>query len=212
MVFKDRFDAAQKLLPYLLKYKGADSTVILAIPRGSLQIGYELSHALQLPLDIIATKKIPAPMNEEYAIGSIDPDGIPLLNGEEVARYSISNTYLDGIKKSLLTAIQKRYTYYRGEEKIPSFRDKTVILVDDGIATGYTIKAAIAYLRRNGVSKLVVAVPVSAADSAKEIKNLVDELICLSTPLFFEAVGEFYEQFPQVSDEEARQFLQRAKL
>ena len=221
MTFKDRFEAARKLAPKLEKYKNAPDTVILAIPRGSLQMGYELSGLLNLPLDIVVTKKIPAPGNEEYAIGSIGPDGEALLNKDEVRYYGIPDSYIDSVKAKLMEDIYRRYETYRKKlpaagipaktaALIPSFKDKTVILIDDGIATGFTMKAALDYLRRDGVKKIVVAVPVAAADSAQEIKNMADEFICLSVPFFFAAVGQFYESFPQVSDEEAIVYLEKA--
>lgn len=216
MIFRDRIDAARKLAPRLEKYKDAPDTLILAIPRGSLQMGYELAGLLNLPLDIVVTKKIPAPGNEEYAIGSIGPDGVALLNESEVKAYAIPDSYLKAIKKKLMEEIRRRYAIYRkslqaaGGNAIPDFGGKTVILIDDGIATGFTIKAAIGYLKREKVKRLVVAVPVSAADSAGEIKSMVDEFICLSEPFFFSAVGQFYEYFPQVSDEEAVRYLERA--
>ena len=231
MTFKDRFDAARKLAPKLNKYKNAPDTVILAIPRGSLEMGYELSGILNLPLDIVVTKKIPAPGNEEYAIGSIGPDGEALLNEDEVKAYGIPDSYLEAIKSKLMEDINRRYATYRKNltsahpadktavapeaakgpaNIIPDFAGKTVILIDDGIATGFTMKAAIQYLKRNNIKKLIVAVPVAASDSAQQIKYMVDEFICLSVPFFFAAVGQFYEYFPQVTDEQAADYLEKA--
>jgi putative phosphoribosyl transferase len=220
MNFTDRIDAAKKLIPYLSRYKNAKDTYILAIPRGSLEMGYELSKALNLPLDIVVTKKIPAPGNEEYAIGAIAPDGGTLLNNEVVQYYDVPKSYIEDVKAELIEKIQFRYKSYRKglknaphvdpKTQIPSFNDKTVIIIDDGIATGFTMKAAIEYLRRDGVKKIVVAVPVAAPDSASEIEKIVDEFICLDKPLFFAAVGQFYDNFNQVSDEEAAEFLSMA--
>ncbi|MBU0668285.1 phosphoribosyltransferase [Patescibacteria group bacterium] len=213
MHFEDRIEAAKQLVPKLEKYKNATATYILAIPRGSLEMGYELSKTLHLPLDIVVTRKIPAPGNEEYAIGSVAPDGGTLLNEEAVRGYGISPEYINNEKDRLLVEIKRRYKMYRAPADnniIPSFTGKTVIIIDDGIATGFTMKAAISYLRREKVKKIVVAVPVAAPDTAKEIADMVDEFICLSTPMFFAAVGQFYENFPQVSDEEAANFLKKA--
>lgn len=211
MRFKDRIDAAKKLLPHLKKFASAKDTVIAAIPRGSLQMGFELHKALKLPLDIVATKKIPYPGNEEYAIGSIGPGGEVLINKNEVGYAQIDEEYIKKQKKELTAAIKKRYALYRGTPEIPSFKGKTVILIDDGIATGFTMKAAIEYLRHTQAAKIVVVVPVSAADAAHEIKGLTDEFICLSTPAIFYAVGQFYDDFPQVSDEEAKNYLEKSR-
>lgn len=214
MHFADRIDAARELAPKLAHYKNARDTYILAIPRGSLQMGYELSKILHLPLDIVVTKKVPHPQNEEYAIGAIAPDGEVLLNPAEAAR--TSPAYIEETKGELLEEIKRRYHMYRKNMgtpdagNIPSFRGKTVIIIDDGIATGFTMKAAILYLQRQKAAKIVVAVPVAAPDSAREIATMADELICLDTPVFFAAVGQFYEEFPQVSDEEAAAFLGKA--
>jgi len=216
MFFQDRIDAAKKLASALEHYKAAPDTVILAIPRGSLEMGYQLSQDLNLPLDIVVTKKIPAPENEEYAIGAVAPDGEVMMSQEIISAYNVPSSYIEEAKKKLLEKMHERYERYRreisqqDESKIPSFKGKTVIIVDDGIATGFTMKAAIHYLKREKVKKVVVAVPVSAPDSAQEIKSMVDELICLDTPAFFGAVGQFYENFPQVSDEEAANFLKKA--
>lgn len=209
MTFKDRLDAAGQLVPKLSHYKDKPDTVILAIPRGALQMGYPLSQQLNLPLDIVVTKKIPAPGNEEYAIGAITPDGEALLNEEVVSSMHISEGYIEGVKKNLTKKIESRYKKY--DQEIPSFKDKTVIIIDDGIATGFTMQAAIKYLRREGVRRIVVAVPVAAPDSAKTIKEMVDEFICLSIPPFFGAVAQFYEIFPQVEDEEAIDFLKKSR-
>jgi putative phosphoribosyl transferase len=211
MRFKDRIDAAEKLLPHLKKYASAKDTIIAAIPRGSLQMGFELHKELNLPLDIVVTKKIPYPGNEEYAIGSIGPGGEVLLNKNEIGYSQISDEYLKKQKEELTAEIKKRYALYRGTPEIPSFKGKTVILIDDGIATGFTMKAAVEYLKHTQAAKIVVAVPVSAVDAAHEIKELADEFICLDTPAFFYAVGQFYENFPQVSDEEAKKYLEKSR-
>lgn len=202
MLFEDRFDAARKLAPLLDHYKGAPDTILVAIPRGALEIGYELARLLKLPLDIVVTKKIPAPGNEEYAIGALSPDGKVLFNEYAVNAYGISEAYRKKVSAKLLKEIHERYKRYRGTEELPSFKGKTVLLLDDGIATGFTVKAAIQYLKRAGVIKVVVAVPVAAKESAQEIEHLADEFICYAKPEDFMAVAQFYRFFPQVSDKQ----------
>ena len=219
MRYQNRIEAAQRLLPLLKKYSDAPDTVVLAIPRGALQIGAVLARELHLPLDIVVTKKIPAPGNEEYAIGAIAPDGEILLNEEMVRMYALPEGYLKGVAGKLMTDIERRYHTYRAKRSsgepvnsgldsmYPDLAGKTVILTDDGIATGFTMKAAIEYLYRQKVKKIIVAVPVSSPDSAEEIKKIADEFVCPYLPAVFSAVAQFYDEFPQVSDEEAAQYL-----
>ena len=212
MRYQNRIEAAQRLLPLLKKYSDAPDTVVLAIPRGALQIGAVLARELHLPLDIVVTKKIPAPGNEEYAIGAIAPDGEILLNEEMVRIYALPEGYLKGVAGKLMTDIERRYRTYRAKRNsadsmYPDLAGKTVILTDDGIATGFTMKAAIEYLYRQKVKKIIVAVPVSSPDSAEEIKKIADEFVCPYLPAVFSAVAQFYDEFPQVSDEEAAKYL-----
>lgn len=206
-MFQDRIDAANQLLPKLEKYKGNKDAILLAIPRGALEMGAVMRDALKLPLDIVVTKKIGAPGNEEYAIGSVGPDGSTQVNEAVMADYGISQSYIDSEAKHLKEAIQKRYQTYRGTSELPKLKDKIVIVVDDGIATGFTTLAAVQYIRRQNPKKIILAVPVSAQDSYETLKKEVDELICLQTPANFFAVGQFYQNFPQVSDKEAIEIL-----
>ncbi|MBI5152109.1 phosphoribosyltransferase [Candidatus Peregrinibacteria bacterium] len=205
MIFKDRFDAANKLAPLLEKYKGASDTLLAAIPRGAVEIGSVLSAKLNLPLTIVITKKIGAPGNPEYAIGAVAPDGEVILNPD--AKGLISSEYLASEAKRLFEEIRKKYLIFAGSENPPDFANKTVIILDDGIATGSTVLAAIKYLKRAGSRKIVVAVPVAAEDSLKKIQAEADEVICLYAPDWFSAVGQFYENFRQVEDEEVKQYL-----
>ena len=207
MKYLNRKDAAIKLLPKLEKYKGNKDTVLLAIPRGALEIGEVLRERLKLPLDIVVTKKIGAPGNEEFAIGVVDPDGQYSCNKDVLALYGIPLSYVEEEAQRLKHVIKRRYEDYRGSATPPDFKDKTCIIVDDGIATGHTTQAAVDYLKRQKAKKIVLAVPVSAVDSAARLEKEVDEFICLERPADFYAVGQFYENFPQVSDEEARRIL-----
>lgn len=205
--FTNRKKAAEKLAEALKKYKGDKDAVILAIPRGALQIGEVLSDKLNLPLDIIVTKKIGAPGNEELAIGVVDPDGNVGCEEEFLKKVGIPMSYIEDEAQRLRHVIRRRYEDYRGDAEPPVLKEKICIVVDDGIATGHTTEAAVRYLKNQKAKKIVLAVPVSAVDAAKRLEKECDEFICLERPEVFYAVGQFYEDFPQVSDEEAARIL-----
>jgi putative phosphoribosyl transferase len=205
--FKDRYDAARQLLPKLEKYKGEKAAILLAIPRGALEMGALLRDELNIPLDIVVTKKIGAPGNDEYAIGSVGPDGSIQANQEAMSNYGIPHSYVDGEAKRLHHMIRCRYKDYRGDPNPPNLKNKIVIVIDDGIATGFTTLAAIQYIRKQAPQKIILAVPVAATDSHDRLKKEVDEMICLQVRDDFYAVGQFYETFNQVEDEEAKKLL-----
>jgi len=171
MKYKDRKEAAEKLSKALKDYAGQKDTVILAIPRGALEIGEVLREKLKLPLDIVVTKKIGAPGNEEFAIGVVDPSGEIICNEDTLRSYGIPMSYVEDEAQRLKHMIKRRYEDYRGSATPPDFKGKTCIIVDDGIATGHTVEAAIGYLRSQKVKKIVLAVPVSARDSAERLKK-----------------------------------------
>lgn len=206
-LFKDRQDAARQLVPLLAQYKGNKDAILLAIPRGALELGAVLRDALKLPLDIVVTKKIGAPRNEEYAIGSVAPDGSVEINQAVVDSYGIPPRYIEEEAQRLKHVIRRRYEEYRGDPTPPHLKGKIAIVVDDGIATGFTTQAAVRYIRSQKPKKIVLAVPVSARDSTEKLKPLVDELICLESPSDFYAVGQFYETFNQVEDDQAKKLL-----
>lgn len=206
-MFKDRQDAAEQLIPKLEKYKGNKDAIILAIPRGALEMGAFLRDKLDLPLDIVVTKKIGAPGNEEYAIGVVGPDGEKQVNKGVISMYGIPQEYIDDEARRLKHVIKRRYEDYRGDPNPPDLKDKICIVIDDGIATGFTTFAAVQYIRRQKPKKIVLAVPVSAVDSYEKLKKEVDEMICLSVREDFFAVGQFYDIFGQVEDEEAIKLL-----
>ncbi|HEX9664625.1 MAG TPA: phosphoribosyltransferase [Patescibacteria group bacterium] len=211
MYFKDRPDAGKKLADQLKKYKKNPETVVIALPRGGLVTGYEVAKKLKLPLDIIVSKKIGAPGDPELAIGSVNMDGQVLIDQDQLNLFNISQDYIDQQAIILKKEIKQKLIKLRGTGQIPSYRHKTVIVVDDGVATGYTMKAAINYLKKQPVKKIVLAVPVGPSGTIEALKKEVDDLICLSTPAMFMAVGAFYENFEQITDEECRQLLKKAK-
>jgi predicted phosphoribosyltransferase len=199
--FKSREDAAKKLARELLKYWNKNS-VVLAIPRGGVVIGYEVAKILNAHLDLIIPRKIGAPNNPELAIGAVTEDGNALLNQQLIDELGISKEFIESEKKRQIQEIKRRIIVYRGDTAASKLEGKTVILVDDGIATGSTMKAAINSIQKKKPLSIVVASPVGPPDTVEELKKEVDELICLIVYEPFFALGQFYDNFNQVTDEE----------
>lgn len=203
VIFKDRQEAGKKLALLLDKYKGTDA-IVLALPRGGVVIGKEVAEALNLPLDIIVTRKIGAPGNDEYAIGAIDINGNGVWNENE--RPYVDKIWLENkIKKETREAERRWNTYRKGMGPL-ELKGKTVIIADDGIATGLTMQAAVAYAKQANAKEVVVAVPVASMEAIGILKR-VAKVYVIEIPVFFSAVGEWYEYFPQVSDQEVVSML-----
>jgi predicted phosphoribosyltransferase len=207
-MFADRFDAAEQLAKALSKYKNDKNVIALVIPRGALQIGKVIHERLNLPIDIIVTKKLPHPMSDEYAIGAVGPDGEYFVTD---AAFDIDPRYIEAQRARLEVAVEEKYLRYRGERPKPKLKGKTVILVDDGIATGSTMLAAIHVIKKQKPAKVVVAVPVGPPEAVEVISKEVDEIVCLLTPAMFYAIGQFYQNFVQVEDEEAIAILKECQ-
>jgi len=205
MPFKDRQQAGKLLAKKLQKYKGKD-TIILAIPRGGLVIGFELAKALNAPLDILVTKKIGYPGDPEYAIGAVGPNNKFIVTESK----GIEKSYIDEQVKKITAAIHEKYKKYKGKVEIPQLKGKTVIIADDGIATGSTMVISIEIVKQQKPKKVVIAIPVGPPETIDKLNKQVDEVICLEQPEVFFAIGEFYEYFPQVEDEEAIKYLKEA--
>ena len=203
MIFTNRFDAAKELAKKLQKYKNNKNAIILAIPRGGVQTGYILAKELNLKLDIVLTKKIGYPGNAEYAIGSVSLKS-KFINEKHK---DISHDYIESEVKRIRKILKERYKKYLGDKKPTSLKNKIVIITDDGVATGSTILAAIELIKREEPKKIIVAVPVGPADTIKQLKKKADEVICLLIPEMFYAIGQFYQEFTQVEDEEAIRLL-----
>ena len=214
-VFRDRDDAAHKLCAPLEKYRN-ENPVILALPRGGLPLGYKLAQYLDAPLDVLLVRKIGVPMYPELAAGAIVDGDDPqlVLNEEIVELYKVPKSYIDQRVKQKLAEIEQRRKLYRPGKPPIDVTDCTVIVVDDGIATGSTVRAALKALRNKNVRKLILAVPVAPSDTLAKLKqdNAADEIICLETPYPFMAVGNCYLRFGQVSDQKAIEYLQQAAL
>ena len=210
MIFLNRFEAGKELASNLLTsldLSPNSSLVVLAIPRGGVIIGSQLSSALKCPLDVIVTKKIGAPGNPELAIGAVGPIGEPVIDEALATRVGADENYLKSKILNLKSELANRLKEYRGDKPPLDLKNKVVVITDDGVATGATMKAAIEILRQESPQKIVVAVPVIAKDALKEIENLADEVIYLEAPELFFAVGQFYQDFKQVMNEEVKELL-----
>lgn len=210
MIFKDRFIAGRLLAKRLQKYKNNKNAVILAIPRGGLQIGYTLAKELNLKLDIILTKKIGHPHSPELAIGAVSLRE-EFVNPDFLKSGEVSQEYIDHEVKVIRKKLKESYEMYQGKEKPLSLANKVIIIVDDGVATGSTILAAIELIRKEKPKKIIVAVPVGPPGTIVLLKKNADEVVCLSTPEIFFAIGQFYENFEQVEDKEAIRLLKKSK-
>lgn len=201
MVFRDRIDAGRQLAFRLLHYKGKD-VVVLGIPRGGVIVAAEVASQLGAPLDVIIPRKIGAPFNPELAVGAVAPDGTVIYDEDLLERCRIEKSSLQKEIAQEIEEIRERLRLYRGERHPLDCAGKTVIVIDDGIATGFTVQAALRSLRRENPEQLVLAVPVAPRDTLERLQQEVDELICLVTPEMFYAVGQFYDDFHQTTHEE----------
>lgn len=204
MLFRNRYDAALKLIPYLEKYKN-ERGVVFAIPRGGVPIGYYIAKNYNLPLELLLTKKIGHPLNEEVAIGAVSLEDYIIDE-----RQDIPESYIENEIKRIREALKERYKKFMGDRKPVHMEGKIVIIIDDGIATGNTILSAIRMIRQKHPKKIVVAVPVSPRETAEKIKKHVDDFICLHIADDFFGVGQYYLDFSEVSDDEVIQLLKEA--
>ena len=201
MLFKNRSEAGRALAAALEKFKEAKRTAVLGLPRGGVVTACEVAKALRLTLDVIVPRKIGAPDNPELAIGAIAGDGV-VIDKELIALLNVPESYIQVAIEIEQKEAKRRLALFRKGQGEQDWAGWTAILVDDGIATGSTMRASIAALKKMHAAKIVVAVPVGPPDTINDIKQEVDEVVCLYTPSSFTAVGQFYDQFPQTSDEE----------
>ena len=209
MLFKDRREAGSQLASKLTQYQGLKNVIVLGLARGGVVTAAEVADALHAPLNVIVVRKIGAPDNEELALGAIAEHGEGIFNEELIGLLGVSPHYLQREVERQKLILKSRLDLYRGSAPAPELKGKVVILVDDGIATGASMRVAIQSLRQAGVKKLVMAVPVAAPDSLERIAQEVDETVCLASPHQFGAVGFFYRSFEQTSDEEVVRLLAR---
>jgi len=210
MRFRNRSEAGQLLARALEQYKNRPDVLVLALPRGGVPVGYEVAKALNAPLDVFIVRKLGVPGHEELAMGAIATGGTRVLSSPVIEQLNIPPSVIDRVASREEEEIRRREYLYRGNNPAPNISNKIVILVDDGLATGSTMKAAISALRRQNPKKIVVAVPTAPADTCEELRGEADEVICAATPEPFYAVGLWYEDFAQTTDDEVKKLMRRA--
>jgi putative phosphoribosyl transferase len=209
-MFRNRSEAGNRLGARLDRYKDRNDVLVLALPRGGVVTGYEIARTIGAPLDVLIVRKIGFPYQPELAAGALAETGSMVLNRDIMAMSGLSEEALKPEIDRQKEEIARRIVLYRAGRTLSNLRGKTVILVDDGVATGATMKAAIAALKQENLAQLVVALPVAPPETAEVLRMMVDEFLCLETPLYFMAVGAHYSDFTQVTDEEVVKLLQRS--
>ena len=204
--FRNRVDAG-KLLAKALQEIVDNSAIVLAIPRGGVVVGFQVASAIDMPLDLIIPRKLGAPGNPELAFGAVTEDGTVILDDELVKHLGVSKEYIKEECKTQRSEIERRLKLYRGNLPYPKLQDLQVIIVDDGVATGSTMKAAVLSVRRRKANNVIVAIPVGPSLTVEELEKQADQVVCLHKPEPFYAIGEFYENFDQTTDEEVRNLL-----
>lgn len=211
MLFKDRTAAGQELARKLTAYANRPDVLVLALPRGGVPVAFEVAKALNVPLDIFLVRKLGVPGQEELAMGAIASGGIRVINEDIVRSLQLSDATIDQVAAKEQREIERREYLYRQDRPLPVVRDRIVIVVDDGLATGATMRAAIKALQQQQPTRIIIAVPVSPPEAYHEFAASVDEIICVETPEPFNSVGLWYGEFPQTTDEEVCNLLQRAQ-
>jgi predicted phosphoribosyltransferase len=209
-LFRDRADAGRALARLLGRFAGRADVLVLALPRGGVPVAFEVAEALRAPLDVLVVRKLGVPGHEEYAMGALAA-GVRVLDEALVRRLGLSAQAVEAVVDAQQRELERRERLYRGDAPAPGLAGRTVLVVDDGLATGATMRAAVRALRARAPARLVVAVPVGAADSCAALRGEADEVACAATPEPFHAVGIWYEDFGQTGDDEVRALLARAR-
>jgi predicted phosphoribosyltransferase len=205
--FRDRVDAGRTLAPHLDAYAGRDDVIVLALPRGGVPVAAEVARAIAAPLDVFVVRKLGVPMYPELAMGAIASGGITVIDRELIRKLGISDQQLARVADAEQRELERREIRYREGRPFPDLRGRTVILIDDGLATGATMAAAAEAVRAQQPARLVVAVPVASPDTCEAFRGVADEIVCAVTPEPFHAVGLWYEDFSQTTDEEVHDLL-----
>jgi putative phosphoribosyl transferase len=212
--FRDRRHAgqvlAQKLAPYA-PYANRNNLLVLALPRGGVPVAFEVARSLRAPLDVFLVRKLGVPGQEELAMGAIAPGGTQLLNQEVIDGLGVTHSALEAVIRKEQLELERREKLYRGESHLLSLMDRVVVLVDDGLATGSTMRAAVAALRQHHPGRIVVAVPIAPPATCAELNEVADDVVCAMTPEPFHSVGLWYEDFAQTTDDEVRELLDLAR-
>jgi putative phosphoribosyl transferase len=209
--FQDRYEAGRLLAEELRDYAGRGDVLVVALPRGGVPVGYEVARLLRAPLDAMQVRKLGVPGHEELAMGAIASGGVRIVSENVVEALRIPDRVIATVAAAETQELERRERIYREGRLFPDVRGRTVILVDDGLATGSTMRAAAAALRSLGAARLVAAVPVAPKESCDALRDLVDDVVCAKMPERFLAVGEWYEDFSQTSDEEVSELLRRGQ-
>jgi predicted phosphoribosyltransferase len=210
MIFHDRADAGRALARRLARYANRPNVLVLALPRGGVPVAYEVARALHAPLDVFLVRKLGVPGQEELAMGAIATGGVRVINEDVVNLLQIPDEVIDSVAEAQWRELERRERAYRDDRPLPDVRGRTVILIDDGLATGSSMRAAVAALRQQRPARIVVAVPVASASTCDDFRAEVDEVVCAQTPEPFYAVGSWYEDFTQTSDDEVHALLEQA--
>jgi putative phosphoribosyl transferase len=210
LAFRNRTHAGQLLAEALTKYANRDDVIVLGLPRGGVPVAYEVAKSLHVPLDVLVVRKLGVPGYEELAMGAIASGGVQVVHHDVMRAMGIPRAALEAEAAVQLKELHRRELAYRGHTGTPEIEGRIVILVDDGIATGYTLRAAVQALRQQRPKQLIIAVPTAAPDSCAELRPMVDELIALLMPAAFRGVGQWYEDFSQTTDAEVTQLLAKA--
>jgi predicted phosphoribosyltransferase len=211
MLFTDRHDAGRALASKLGSYAHRPDVIVLALPRGGVPVALEVAQALEAPLDVFLVRKLGFPGNEEFAMGAIASGGVRVLNEPVLTRFGVSMAAVESVAAEEQRELRRRESTYRGDLPARDVRARTVIVVDDGLATGFSMRAAVTALRSLGPRRIVVAVPVGPADTVDELRRLADEVVCVATPEPFLSVGRFYDIFDQTTDAEVKKTLAQAR-
>lgn len=210
LIFPDRTEAGKKLAKALSRYSEQPDVLVLGLPRGGVPVAYEIAASLNAPLDVFVVRKLGVPGQRELAMGAIASGGVRTINDDVVTGLGITGDVIGRVAAEEQRELERRERLYRQGHPRPPIHGRVVILVDDGIATGSSIKAALAALQAQHPARLVLAVPVAPACACEELRSKVDELVCLEAPEYFYAVGQWYLDFRQISDDEVQELLQRA--
>jgi putative phosphoribosyl transferase len=210
-LFSNRTDAGVVLAERLLEYAGLPDVLVLALPRGGVPVAFPLACALRAPLDVFLVRKLGVPGYEELALGAIATGGVRVLNDEVRREIDLPDDVIDALAEREALELSRRELRYRGERPLPGVRGRIVMLIDDGLDTGATMRAAVLALRQMDPAKLIVAVPVAAPETCEALRREADQVVCLATPDPFLAVGAWYDDFSQTSDEEVTALLEEAR-
>jgi len=209
--FRDRAEAGRELASRLRPYAGRDDVLVLALPRGGVPVAFEVARELGAPLDVFLVRKLGVPGHEELAMGAIASGGVRVLNRDVVRALGIGERALEAVTAREQRELARREQAYRGDRPQPDVKDRIVILVDDGLATGSTMRAAIMALRQQDPARIIVAVPTAAPEVCEQMRDVADEMVCATTPSPFFGVGQWYDDFSETTDDEVRQLLEEAR-